>query len=55
MQALADIDRESVGTIQVRQYATQQPRFAGFALVALGLWAAGVTLRLTVPACSTLP
>jgi hypothetical protein len=55
LRALADIDRESVGTIQVRQYATQQPRFAGFALVALALWAAGVTLRLTVPACSTLP
>ena len=55
LRALADIDRESVGAIQVRQYSTQQPRFAGFALAALVLWAGAATLRLALPAGSTLP
>jgi Ca-activated chloride channel family protein len=55
LRALADIDRESVGAIRVRQYSTQQPRFAGFALAALALWAAAVTLRLVLPAYSTVP
>ena len=55
LRALADIDRESVGAIQVRQYSTQQTRFAGFALAALVLWGCATTLRLTLPVCSTLP
>jgi von Willebrand factor type A domain len=55
LAALADIDREAVGAINVRQYATQEPRFAGFALVALALWAGAATLRLAAPACSTTP
>ena len=55
LQAIADIDRESVGAIQLRQYSTQQPRFAPFALAALGLWAGAAALRLTLPACSTVP
>jgi Ca-activated chloride channel family protein len=55
LRAVADIDRESVGEIQVRQYSTQQPRFAPFALVALALWAIATTLRLALPACSTVP
>jgi hypothetical protein len=55
LRALADIDRESVGAIQVRHYATQEPRFAGFALAALLLWSAAAALRLALPACSTLP
>ena len=55
LDALADIDRASVGAIQVRQYASQQPRFASFALAAATLWACAAALRLAVPACATLP
>ena len=55
LEAIGDIDRESVGAIQFRQYSTQQLRFAPFALVALALWAAAATVRLTLPAFSTLP
>jgi len=55
LKALADIDRESVGTVQVRHYATQQPRFSSFALVAAALWACAASLRLGWPVSSTLP
>jgi len=55
LRALADIDRESVGAIRVRQYSTQQPRFAGFALAALALWGSAAALRLGLPVCSTVP
>jgi hypothetical protein len=55
MDAIADIDRGSAGTIQVRQYTTQQPRYASFALAALALWASAAALRLALPAFSTVP
>ncbi|MCC7126411.1 MAG: VWA domain-containing protein [Acidobacteria bacterium] len=55
LQAIADIDRESVGAIQVRRYATQEARFAPFALAALALWLGAATLRLTLPVFSTVP
>jgi hypothetical protein len=55
LNAIGDIDRESVGEIQSRQYATQQPRFAMFALTAAALWAAAAALRLALPVFSTVP
>jgi hypothetical protein len=55
LSAIADIDRESVGAIQFRQYSTQQPRFAIFAVSAAALWAAAAALRLTLPVFSTVP
>jgi hypothetical protein len=55
LEAITDIDRESVGEIRRRQYSTQEPRFAPFALVALGLWSCAATLRLALPAFSTVP
>lgn len=55
MEAIADIDRGSAGTIEVRQYTTQEPRFASFSLLALGLWAAAAALRLTLPVFSSVP
>jgi hypothetical protein len=55
MDAIADIDRGSAGTIQVRQYTTQQPRYASFALAALALWATAAALRLGLPMFSTVP
>ena len=55
MDAIADIDRGSAGTIQVRQYTTQEPRFASFALAALALWASAAALRLALPVFSSVP
>lgn len=47
--AIAEIDRASVGTIDVKQYSTQQPRFELFALGAFGLWTMAALLLLAVP------
>jgi hypothetical protein len=47
--AIEDIDRAATGTIQVRQYSNQQPRFAPFAMIAFGCWVAAVALKLGVP------
>jgi len=55
LAAIADIDRESAGAVQFRQYATQQPRFTSFALVAVALWVAAAAMRFAWPLCSTLP
>jgi hypothetical protein len=47
--AIEDIDKAATGTIQVKQYSSQQPRFAIFAMIALGLWSAAIALKLVVP------
>ena len=38
LAAIEDIDNVATGTIQVKQYSSQQPRFAIFAMIALGFW-----------------
>ena len=53
--ALREIDRLSPGTIDVRQYSVQRPRYAGFALGAVGFWLLAALLKLTVPAFRTFP
>jgi hypothetical protein len=55
MSALREIDRLSPGTIDVRQYSVQRPRFAGYALAAVALWLLATLLKLTVPAFRTFP
>lgn len=52
--AIEDIDRLSTGTIQVKQYTSQQPRFALFAMAAVGFWCLGAALKLAVPHFSKL-
>ncbi len=52
--AIEDIDRLSTGTIQVKQYTSQQPRFALFAMAAVGFWCLGTLLKLAVPHFSKL-
>ena len=42
LQAVHEIDELSAGQIEVTQYVTRQPRFAPFALLALGLWSLAV-------------
>jgi Ca-activated chloride channel family protein len=55
LRAIQDIDKRSPGTIQVKHYSTNQPRFAPFALGAAALWAAALLLQLTVPYLRTFP
>jgi Ca-activated chloride channel family protein len=54
-KALRDIDRASAGRIEYKQYSTERPRFAPFALIAAMLWSAALLLRLTVPAFAVFP
>jgi hypothetical protein len=49
LNAIAEIDRASTGTIDVKQYSTQEPRFELFALGAFGLWGLAALLTLAVP------
>jgi len=55
IRALNEIDEVAAGRIEVRRYATAEPRFSPFALVACGLFAAAIGLRLTIPAFQTFP
>jgi hypothetical protein len=54
LAAIEDIDRVSTGTIQVKQYTSQQPRFAIFATIAVALWSLAAALKLLVPHFSKL-
>jgi hypothetical protein len=55
VDALREIDRLSPGTIEVRQYSVQRPRYAGYALAAVALWLLAALLKLTVPVFRTFP
>ena len=55
LRAVADIDRRAVGRIAERRYASASPEFAGYALVAIGLWLAAGTLKLAFPWFRTFP
>ncbi|MBF8301650.1 MAG: hypothetical protein HW394_2020, partial [Acidobacteria bacterium] len=46
---IRDIDRMAGGTIAFKQYTNEEPRFAIFALIAAGLWAASAGAKLTLP------
>ena len=49
LRAIRDIDRASVGQIDIQQYVTQRPRFGIFTLVAAAMWTMALALKLTVP------
>lgn len=49
LAAVTDIDHESAGVIQRRQYATQQARFPLFALMATMLWSGAAGLKVASP------
>ncbi len=55
VRAIHEIDQAAGGSIRLRQYSTQQPRFSPFALAAVGLWGAALLLRFTVPYFQTFP
>src|SRR6187397_1619781 len=45
-RALREIDRLSPGRIETREYSVRRPRFAGWVLVAVGLWLTAALLKL---------
>jgi len=49
LRAIEDIDRVATGTIKFKQYSSQQPRYALFALAAAAFWATGALLKLSLP------
>jgi Ca-activated chloride channel homolog len=55
IQAINEIDRVSAGSIEVKQYTRQQPRFAMFTAVALIFWVLAAGLKLTLPYFQRLP
>jgi Ca-activated chloride channel homolog len=55
VDAIREIDRLSPGRIDVRQYSVQRPRYAGFVLIAVGLWLLAAVLKLGFAAFSTFP
>jgi hypothetical protein len=55
MRAIQSIDRRAAGTIEMKQYSTERPRYAVFALTAAALWCAALILRFTIPTFQTFP
>lgn len=55
VRAIHEIDRQSAGRIEVRQYSTRIPRYGPFAFTAVALWALALGLRLTTPWFTTFP
>ena len=55
LRAVEDIDRLSAGRIDVREYTSFQPRFAGFALIAVALWLCATVLKLGFRSFRTFP
>jgi len=55
LAAIADIDTVSAGTIATRQYSSQRPRFAFFAMVTAACWLTAAALKLTLPQFQKLP
>jgi von Willebrand factor type A domain len=54
-RALREIDRLSPGRIETREYSVRRPRFAGWTLVAVGLWLTSALLKLNVGVFRTFP
>lgn len=55
LAAIDDINKVSAGTIATRQYTSQTPRFAFFALSAVLCWLVGAGLKLALPQFQKLP
>jgi Ca-activated chloride channel family protein len=55
LQAVNDVDRVAAGRIDVREYTAYEPRFGGYALVAVALWLAAAGLKLGFRGFSTFP
>jgi hypothetical protein len=54
-RALTEIDRLSPGRIQTREYSVRRPRYAGYLLIATGLWLTAAALKLGFGMFRTFP
>jgi hypothetical protein len=54
-RALREIDRLSPGRIETREYSVARPRYAGYALIAAGLWLIAALLKLNFGVFRTFP
>ena len=54
-RALREIDRLSPGRIETREYSVARPRYAGYALIASGLWLIAAFLKLNFGVFRTFP
>jgi hypothetical protein len=55
LSAIDDIDRVSAGAIQIKQYTSQEPQHAVFALTAAALWTLAAVLKLCIPRLQQFP
>ena len=55
LAAINDINAISAGTIQTRQYTSQQPRFELFAFMAAACWLGAAGLKLAFPVFQKMP
>ena len=55
LRAIEDIDRLSAGRIDVREYTAYEPRFSGYALIAVAFWVAAAALKLGFRSFRTYP
>lgn len=55
VRAMHEIDRQSAGRIEVRQYTNRIPRYAPFAFAAMAFWTLALGLRLATPWFTTFP
>jgi Ca-activated chloride channel family protein len=55
LRAVNDIDRQSAGRIDVREYTAYQPRFAGYALMAVAFWLLAAALKFGFRIFRTFP
>jgi len=55
IKAIQAIDRRAAGKIEMKQYSTERPRYAPFAMTAALLWCAALLLRFTIPTFQTFP
>ncbi|MDO8679668.1 MAG: vWA domain-containing protein [Acidobacteriota bacterium] len=55
VESIRAIDRSSPGKIELKQYSTERPRYAPFALTGAAFWCLALLVRFTVPTFQTFP
>jgi hypothetical protein len=55
IRAVNEIDHLAAGRVVVRDYRAQQPRFSGYALIAVSLWVAAAAMKLGCRGFRTFP
>jgi Ca-activated chloride channel family protein len=55
IQVVNEVDRTTPGRVEMKRYTTEQPRFAGYAMLGAAFWALGLAMRLTLPWFQTFP